>query len=131
MADADNIFDIPETPSQPEPELDEEAQIEAVEPLPVVKYQLLQLTAQYPGWSAVYDDPEKTDEIIMFPICAIGSVALTYEDETTHQAVRHFISLPTGDIRDAYEIPNFVCIVAPGQKVEDVVAAVKTERQMA
>lgn len=132
MADADNIFDVntpPTPPSDSEPE--SEPQVESVEPLKVTKYELGEFISVYPGWSAIYDNPNKSGEIIMFPVCAMGKVTLTYEDNTNQQELRHFVALPTGSVRDAFGIPDFVCVVAPGQKIEDVVAAVKTERQMA
>ena len=131
---AENIFEVPDTvaassSATSSTEVAAEATIPNVSALRVKSYELTSLTAQYPGWTAIYDDTENDGEIVMFPICAIGSVLVSYENGTQQEIVRHFVSLPTGVIRDIAEIDNFVCVVAPGQNIENVVAAIKAEQK--
>lgn len=117
--DNNNIFDVAAVPPT---EQDETRGT-------IVVYSIERLTAASPGWFAVYDDPNRSNEIVVFPICALGVVHIEHERGETSESVRHFVSLPTGEIRDVHEIEDFVCIVAPNQQVEDVVAGVKAIRQ--
>jgi hypothetical protein len=110
-----------------------QSQLDDEEPataLTVTESKIVQLVAVPAGWRAVYDDPHRDGAVVTFPICVAGIVDLLYEDGEQLQEVRHFVALPTGTICDVYEIDGFVCVVAPGQDLRDVVASVKAEENL-
>jgi hypothetical protein len=118
MADTNDIFGV------------DQADISETSSVDYPSVEIRQLTMASPGWRAVYEDDEGMDDVVAFPICAIGVVEITPESGVPYEDVRHFVGLPTGVIQDARQIENFLCVVAPDQRLEDVVAAIKTQRQL-
>jgi len=123
-----DMFDLEsKVPDEPEAETTEEQAPEgqpAAQP-PGGNYIVQNIVPMFPGWSACYGDPEVPEGVITFPVVALALVLLQHPDGRAEQTVRHLVSTPAGQIDDIVELPNFICVVSPGQSPEAIISAMQ------
>jgi hypothetical protein len=131
MADMFDLEDKTKGPEQPkEPEQPKQPTQDEIPPNG--RYILQNVVPMFPGWVACYDDPESdTDGVISFPIVALGMVLLQHPDGRAEQTVRHLVSTAAGQVDDINEFSNFICVVAPGQEAQPIIAAMRKMRDNA
>lgn len=93
-------------------------------------YEIIDFTAQFPGWFAIYDDPENpgTNSVIMRPVCGFARVELSNEKNERVKAMRHLAADAEGEIADVEDFDGFLCVVGPGQNPGPIVARVRRDR---
>ena len=92
----------------------------------VVSTDIVNLAPAMPGWFACYSASPR--ELALYPIAAFAVVEVTHADGTTYRIMRPFAASVDGELEDALDFPNFLCLSGPGMDPR-VVASEARDKQ--